>query len=79
MNYAESDLPVTLQEAEMLTLADGSVVRFETNAEAKDIMINDSWTPAVTLFPGCEYTLESGGQQYKIVAQMEAAVEVSKL
>ncbi len=77
MNYTEADLPLTLKEAEMLTLADGTVVRFETSAEAKDIMVNDSWSPAATLFPGADYVLETGGKAYQFTAQFDAAVDVS--
>jgi hypothetical protein len=79
MSYTEADLPLTLKEAELLTLPDGTTVRFETSGEAKDIMVGDAWSPTETLFPGNDYTLESGGGQYKITALMEPAVSVEKL
>ena len=68
MEYKESDLPVTLKETETLTLDDGTVVRFEESGGARDVMINDEWSPRVTLFPTADYILECGGQSYKLVA-----------
>lgn len=79
MNYKESDLPLTLRHGEMLTLDDGSTIRFESNGEAKDIMINESFTPAVTLFPSNDFLYESGGKTIKMTAAFEDALELLKL
>ena len=79
MEYTEKDLPLKLHHGEFLTLADGTVVRFESNGEAKDIMINDSWTPAITLFPANDFIIEAGGNKYKCTAAFEDVVDIVKL
>ncbi len=79
MNYTEADLPLTLHHGEILTLPDGTTVRFESNGEAKDIMLGDSWTPAITLFPANDYFVEAGGNKYKCTATFEDALEISKV
>ena len=45
MSYTEADLPVEIHHEDLVTLADGTTVRFETNAEAKDLYIGDAFTP----------------------------------
>lgn len=77
--YSESDLPVHLKDAEMLTLGDGTTVRFEGNAEAKDIFINEGFTPDVQLFPGNDWVLETGGNKYRLEARMEDDLLVEKI
>ncbi len=68
MEYRECDLPVTLRETETLTLDDGTIIRFEENGGARDVMINDEWSPRVTLFPMTDYLLDCGGIQYRLLA-----------
>lgn len=68
MDYTEADLPVTLKETEALTLEDGTTIRFEENGGARDIMLNDEWSPATTLFPACDYFVEAGGKRYRLLA-----------
>jgi hypothetical protein len=68
MDYTEADLPVTLKETEVVTLADGTAVRFEENGGARDVMVNDEWSPRCTLFPGCDHMLEAGGKTYRLLA-----------
>ena len=79
MNYTEADLPLSLHHGEILTLADGTTVRFESNGEAKDIMLGDSWSPAVTLFPSNDYIVETGGSKVKCTATFEDALDICKL
>lgn len=79
MEFTETDLPVTLHHGELLTLADGTTVRFESNGEAKDVMINDSFQPAVTLFPANDFIHETSGNKYKMTATFEDALEIVKL
>jgi hypothetical protein len=76
--YTEKDLPVTLHHGELLTLDDGTSVRFDSNGEAKDVMINDSFTPACTLFPGNEYSFQAGGNTYKLTCTFEDNMRVEK-
>lgn len=68
MDYHEKDLPVTIGETEVVYLDDGTSVRFEENGGARDVMINDEWTPRCSLFPSCDYALETGGKTYRLVA-----------
>lgn len=69
MDYTENDLPVTLAEAEMVTLADGTQVRFEESGGARDVFVGDEWTARATLFPGSTYVLEVSGGQYTLEAE----------
>jgi hypothetical protein len=68
MEYRESDLPVILKETEYVILSDGTQVRFEESGGARDIMINDEWTPRATIFPDNEYILETGAGTYRLTA-----------
>ncbi|SKA94764.1 hypothetical protein SAMN02745704_02616 [Paucidesulfovibrio gracilis DSM 16080] len=78
MSYKESDLPLTLKHGEMLTLDDGTTIRFESNGEAKDVMINESFAPAVTLFPSNDFFHDYAGGTIKMTAAFEDALEISK-
>ena len=78
-NFTEKDLPLDVHHGEMVTLASGSTVRFESNGEAKDIMVNDSFSPAVTLFPGNTFELADGGNTYRITCNFEDNMHVEKL
>jgi hypothetical protein len=79
MNFKESDLPLSLKHGEMLTLDNGSTIRFESNGEAKDIMINEDFSPAVTLFPSNDFFYEAGGKKYKMTAAFEDILEITKV
>ncbi|MEF2145937.1 MAG: hypothetical protein V3573_10860 [Desulfovibrionaceae bacterium] len=70
---------MTLRHGELLTLGDGTTVRFESNGEAKDIMVNEDFSPACTLFPSCDFSLQAGGATYKMTATFEDAVEIVKI
>ncbi len=78
MSYTEADLPVEIHHEDLVTLADGTTVRFETNAEAKDLYIGDAFTPNEQLFPGNEYVFQAGGATYKCTATFEDKVRVEK-
>ena len=43
MNFTEADLPVEINHEQMVTLADGTSIRFETNGEAKDVYVGDAF------------------------------------
>ncbi|WP_319471996.1 hypothetical protein [uncultured Pseudodesulfovibrio sp.] len=77
-NYSEADLPVDVHHGELVTLADGTTVRFESNGEAKDIMVNDGFEPASTLFPGNEFIVEAGGNSYKVTCEFGDVMHVAK-
>ncbi len=75
--YTEADLPVSINHEEMVTLGDGTTIRFETNGEAKDVYVGDAFTPTVQLFPACDYSVEANGKTFKIMAEFEDVVTVS--
>ena len=77
--YTEADLPIHLKHGENLVLSDGTNVRFESNGEAKDIFIGDSWGAETQLFPGQDWQLAAAGGQFKLTAQFEDDVLVEKL
>lgn len=68
MAYTEVDLPVALCETEIITLSDGTQVRFEESGGARDVFINDEWSARAQLFPGAEYVLETADGKYLLVA-----------
>ncbi len=51
-NFTEADLPVSINHEEMVTLSDGTTIRFETNGEAKDLYVGDAFTPTNTTVSG---------------------------
>lgn len=77
--YSETDLPVDVHHGEILTLEDSTTVRFESNGEAKDVMVNDSFAPAVTLFPGNEFVLDTSQGQYKLTCTFEDSMHIEKM
>ena len=78
MQYTDSDLPVVLKHGEMFTAADGTTIRFESNGEAKDVMVGDAYAPETTLFPDCDHVVETSRGSYKCTARFEDAMEISK-
>ena len=78
-NFTEADLPVSIDHEEMVTLDDGTTIRFETNAEAKDLYVGDAFTPTTQLFPGCDYTVETGGKTFTVTAEFEDRITVSRV
>jgi len=77
--YREIDLPLELGDGEILYLDDGGSIRFEANAEAKDIFFGASFERDVELFPDCDYVHESGGNKYKLTALMENKLRIEKI
>ncbi|MGE4504274.1 MAG: hypothetical protein AB7D51_02925 [Desulfovibrionaceae bacterium] len=77
-DYLQKDIPLALHHGEILTLDDGTTVRFESNGEAKDIMINDSFSPATTLFPACDFVVQASGKSFKLTATFDDCVEVAE-
>lgn len=77
-SYNQKDVPLTLKHGEILTFDDGTTVRFEANGEAKDIMVNDDFAPAMTLFPANDFILSASGANYKLTANFEDALDVSE-
>ncbi|WP_147820580.1 hypothetical protein [Salidesulfovibrio onnuriiensis] len=76
--FKESDLPLEFHHGELLTLSDGTTVRFESNGEAKDIMLNDGFAPAATLFPGNEFCFEAHGDRFCMTCTFEDSVTIAK-
>ncbi|MFW6324929.1 MAG: hypothetical protein ACOC0U_07700 [Desulfovibrionales bacterium] len=79
MGFSEADLPLQLHHGEILTLTNGTEVRFESNGEAKDIFVGDGYAPIVQLFPDTEYTFSSGDSNYKVLALFEDALKIEKI
>ncbi|WP_243545410.1 hypothetical protein [Pseudodesulfovibrio tunisiensis] len=77
-NYNEADLPVDVHHGEMVTLNDGTTIRFESNGEAKNVMINDDFAPAATLFPGNEFTVQAGGNSFCMTCSFEDSMKIEK-
>ncbi|MGE4535827.1 hypothetical protein K9F62_18620 [Desulfovibrio sp. JY] len=77
--FTEADLPVSIDHEQMVTLGDGTTIRFETNGEAKDLYVGDAFTPTTQLFPGCDYCVESEGKTFKVMAEFEDVITVSKV
>ena len=76
-SYSQKDLPLTLHHGEILTFDDGTSVRFESNGEAKNIMVNDDFSPATTLFPANDFILSASGKSFKMTAKFEGALDIS--
>ncbi|ABM28017.1 hypothetical protein [Nitratidesulfovibrio vulgaris] len=77
MEYTERDLPLSLNEAEVVVLSDGTQVRFEESGGARDVFINDEWSARAQLFPGAEYLLETPSGNYLLTAG-ESTLEVKR-
>ena len=77
--FTEADLPVDVHHGEMLSLADGTTIRFESNGEAKNVMINDGFEAACVLYPGNDFTVEAGSGNYKITCEFGDSMRVEKL
>lgn len=78
MNFSEQDLPVSIDHEQMVTLEDGTTVRFETNGEAKDVYLGDAFMPNTQLFPGNEFHFQAGGKEFKVTAEFNDVVTVSR-
>lgn len=76
--FTEADLPVDVHHGEMVTLADGTTVRFESNGEAKNVMVNDGFEPAVTLFPGNDFTVETTQGNYCVTCEFGDVMHIKK-
>lgn len=77
MEYTERDLPLSLNEAEVVVLADGTQVRFEESGGARDVFVNDEWSARAQLFPSAEYLLETSSGNYLLTAE-EATLRVER-
>jgi len=77
-NFTEADLPVDVHHGELVTLADGTTIRFESNGEAKNIMVNDGFEPATTLFPGNEFSVETDQGDYTVTCEFGDCMHVKK-
>ncbi len=75
-SYTQKDIPLTLKHGETLTLEDGTTVRFESNGEAKDILLNEDFSPAISLFPACDFMVQASGKSFKLTATFEDALEI---
>ncbi len=77
--FSEKDLPIDVHHGEMVSLADGTTVRFESNGEAKDIMVNDGFEAACTLFPGNEFVVETSNGNYKVTCEFGDSMHIEKI
>ncbi|MFV0348894.1 MAG: hypothetical protein ACK5JO_09935 [Halodesulfovibrio sp.] len=68
MDYSERDLPVVIREAELVSLADGAMVRYEESGGAREVFVGDEWSSRATLFPGMSYELDCPGCSYLLSA-----------
>lgn len=75
-DYSQKDIPLTMKHGEILTFDDGTSVRFEANGEAKNIMVNDDFSPAITLFPANDFILSASGSNFKMTAKFEDALDI---
>ena len=78
MEYSQKDLPVRLQDGDLLALSDGTVVRWESNGEAKAVFVGDSFEATVELFPDQSHTLTAGGLTLNLTAFFEEVLEVKQ-
>lgn len=78
-SYTESDLPVEVGHGEVVTLSDGTSVRFESNGEAKNVMVGDAFEPAQTLFPGNEFVVKTSQGDYKVTCEFGDSMRVEKM
>ena len=62
----------------MVTLGDGTTIRFETNGEAKDVYVGDAFNPSIQLFPGNDFVVETDGKSFTVTAEFEDVITVSK-
>ncbi|MCT4536254.1 hypothetical protein [Halodesulfovibrio sp.] len=69
MTFTCKDLPLVLRETELLTLDDGTQVRFESNGGACDVFVNDEWTSRASLFQGMAHDLEATDQHVKLISE----------
>ncbi|OBQ45816.1 hypothetical protein [Halodesulfovibrio spirochaetisodalis] len=69
MTFTHKDLPMVLRETELLTLEDGTQVRFESNGGAHDIFINDEWTSRASLFQGMAHDLNASEQHVTLISE----------
>lgn len=76
--FTEADLPVDVHHGELITVEDGTTIRFESNGEAKDIMVNDSFAPAITLFPGNEFIVHTSKGDYCVTCEFGDVMHVKK-
>jgi hypothetical protein len=79
MNFTEADLPIEINHEQMVTLGDGTTIRFETNGEAKDVYVGDAFDPSVQLFPDCDYLVETSGGTFKATAMFTDTLRVEKV
>ncbi|WP_290919501.1 hypothetical protein [Halodesulfovibrio sp.] len=69
MTFTYKDLPVVLHETELLTLKDGTQLRFESNGGAQEVFLNDDWTSCASLFQGMDHNLNAGGEQIHLISE----------
>lgn len=78
MEYSEKDLPVRLHDGELLSLDGGTVLRWESNGEAKAVFVGDSFEPSFELFPGQDQSVDAEGKTFVLTAFFEDALEVKR-
>ena len=76
--YVEADIPLEIAHGEVLTLGDGTELRWESNGEAKCVFVTGGFEPDKEIFPGNDWIFETGGSSYKLTARFEDALLVEK-
>ncbi|SIN68851.1 hypothetical protein [Halodesulfovibrio marinisediminis] len=71
MTFTYKDLPVVLRETELLTLKDGTQLRFESNGGAQEVFVNDEWTSRASLFQGMDHLLTVSDEQIHIISEAD--------
>lgn len=69
MTFTYKDLPVVLRETELLTLKDGTQLRFEANGGAQEVFVNDEWTSRASLFQGMDHELNTTEEQVHLISE----------
>ncbi|MEZ0576012.1 hypothetical protein [Halodesulfovibrio aestuarii] len=69
MTFTYKDLPLVLRETELLTLKDGTQLRFESNGGAQEVFVNDEWTSRASLFQGMDHELKTTEEQVYLMSE----------
>lgn len=75
-DYTSANIPCALHHGEIMSFADGTKLRFESNGEAKDIFFGDEWTASVQLFPANTHDFQADGKSIRLTAQFEDSLSV---
>ena len=69
MTFTHKDLPMVLRETELLTLNDGTQLRYESNGGAHDVFVNDEWSARASLFQGMAHDMETNSGLVRLTSE----------